>query len=92
MLVRRMATTIAPDGPPRSLEIAGVRWHILRVGRCLFSPFLTKDVVVRQMVTWFDATWVARRAPEAPASEQKYLAYPLMYCHASGEQVRGFAP
>lgn len=82
-----MATiVVAPDGPPTTLEIGGCTWRILRIGRCLFASGLTKDVIVKQMVTWHDATWVARRLPEA-TSGQPYVAYPVMYCHASGEQV-----
>jgi len=77
---------VAPDGPPTMLEIGGSTWRILRIGRCLFAPGLTKDVIAKQMITWHDATWVGRRLPDAPAS-QPYAAYPVMYCHASGEQA-----
>ena len=77
---------VAPDGPPTMLEIGGSTWRILRIGRCLFAPGLTKDVIAKQMITWHDATWVGRRLPDAPAS-QPYVAYPVMYCHASGEQA-----
>jgi hypothetical protein len=68
------------------LEIGGSTWRILRIGRCLFAPGLTKDVIARQMITWHDATWVGRRLPDAPASHP-YVSYPVMYCHASGEQA-----
>jgi hypothetical protein len=74
---------VAPDGPPTMLEIGGSSWRILRIGRCLFAPGLTKDVIAKQMITWHDATWVGRRLPDAPGR----AAYPVMYCHASGEQA-----
>ncbi len=77
---------VAPDGPPTMLEIGGSTWRILRIGRCLFAPGLTKDVIAKQMITWHDATWVGRRLPDA-ALGQPYVAYPVMYCHASGEQA-----
>jgi hypothetical protein len=82
-----MATiVVAPDGPPTTLEIGGSTWRILRIGRCFFAPGLTKDVIAKQMITWHDATWVARRLPDV-ASGQSCVAYPVMFCHASGEQV-----